>query len=172
MIRIDECRHHDLFCQHLRDLGQFISRIDPEIIHELSGGNVNQGFTYHVFISAGDDDQFFFKQLLNRVITVHPPDGFDLGFGDGLFVGDDGQCLECSGRQSLQKLVAIQLCNGLVVILFGQKLPSPSAFAQLKRIEFCSIFFFDAFDGGFYLVDDNLIIHEAKGLVDQFNDFQ
>ena len=101
----------------------------------MARGCINQGLAYQGFVAAGDDDQFFFKQFLDRIITVYTTNRFDFRFGDGLLVGDDSQCLQCRSRQAFQELVPIELCNGLVVFPFGQELPSSATFPQFEREE-------------------------------------
>ena len=101
----------------------------------MARGCINQGLAYHGFVAAGDDDQFLFQQFLYGIITVDSTNRFDFRLGDGLLVGDDGQCLQCRSRQAFQELVAIELCNGLVVFPFGQELPASATFPQLKGKE-------------------------------------
>jgi hypothetical protein len=65
---------------------------------KVFGSRIYQWFTRHIFITAADQDQFFFQQFLDTVIAVHPADRFYFAFGDRLFVGNDGQCFQrCIG---------------------------------------------------------------------------
>ena len=78
------------------------------------GSGINKGFPGHIFIASDDYDQFFFKQFLNGIITIHAADGFDFSLGDGLFVGNDGKRFQCCSGKTFQEFFPIQLGDGFM----------------------------------------------------------
>ena len=66
-----------------------------------------------------------------------------------LFVGDDCQSFEGSGRQTFEEFFPIELGNRFVKILLGEELPATAGLPNFKRVKLGCIFFHDAFDGAF-----------------------
>jgi len=77
---------------------QFIQTVQPEVGQESFGRPVDQGIARALFPSR-DLDQLLFEQSLDRVRGVDIAQGRDLGQGNRLMVGDDGQRLQGSRGQ-------------------------------------------------------------------------
>src|SRR6185437_15526360 len=166
----DDGRFDEGFGEYLFELGQVGGRVDAEIIHEGLGRRIHERLAGHVFVAAGDDDELFFEELLDRVVAADAADGFYLPFSDGLFIGDDGQGLEGGGGKPFEELLAIELGNSLMIVFFREELPAAAAFADFEGIELGSIFLADAIDGRLDLFEGELFLHESERIVDKLRD--
>lgn len=100
-----------LFLSYLVFVGQEVFRlrqvfevVDAEIVHEFFAGAVEQGTAQAVRFSF-DHNQALLQQFLDGVITIHPPDLFQFGFGDRLFIGNNGQGFHLRRGETLLGLV-------------------------------------------------------------------
>lgn len=169
---LNERGFDDLAGEDVVDLGELVGTVEAEIVHEMPGGPVDEGFPGDGLVAAGDDDEFLLEELLDAVVRADAADGLDLGLGDGLFVGDDGEGLEGGRRKALEELVAVELGDGLVEGPLGEELPAAAALPQFEGVELGGVLLADAFDAGLDLFEDDAVVQDGEGVVDQVHDVE
>jgi len=81
---------------------------EAEVFEEVAGRAVEVGAAEGVVL-ARDADEVAFHELLEHLGGGDTSDGFDVGTGDGLAVGDDGERLHCGGGEFEPCLSLVQL---------------------------------------------------------------
>ncbi len=109
----------DLRLEHLLELlerGQVLQAVEPEANQELARGAVEERLPHHL-LAPGDADQAVIEQRLEHARGRDAAQLLDLGPGDRLAIGDDGERLERRHRQlgaagDLEELAQVALERG------------------------------------------------------------
>src|SRR5436190_23115904 len=88
--------HHLGSGDEVAQRGQVGQRVEPQLLQEHRRGAVKEGLA-RPRVTGDLLDVAPLLECAHDAVDVHPPDGGDLGPGDRLLVGDDGQRLEGGG---------------------------------------------------------------------------
>src|SRR5579862_426262 len=83
---VDDRGRNKIIYEHFLEFWKILGRVDAKIIHKASRHRIDQRFSRKVFVSSSNNDEFFFKKLLDRVVAIYPPDGLDFPFGNRLLI--------------------------------------------------------------------------------------
>src|SRR5436853_534100 len=76
-----------------REGTQVLETVEPEVDQELPGGAIEERLAHHL-LAAGDAHHAALQECLHHARGTDAAQLLDLGAGDGLPVGDDGQRLQ------------------------------------------------------------------------------
>jgi hypothetical protein len=112
--------------------GEILEAFEAVDLEEFAGGGIEDGSAEGV-VTAGDFDEALFHEESEGFAAVDAADGFDVGAGERLLVGDDGEGF--AGRAGEAEFLVAAAKRGEPAMEFaaGEQLKTAGDFFDLKR---------------------------------------
>jgi hypothetical protein len=127
-------------------VGEVVEIFEAKVLHEELGGLVEEGAAGD-FGAASDADEVAVEEGLHDAIDGDAADGFDVGAGDGLAVGDDGEGFHGRGAEAGLAVLGEELAEPGGEVRLGDELPAGSAFADFVGAAGLGVFLLELLDG-------------------------